>query len=623
MKRITWLVLALIVAPLRGFVLAEPLPVPISPAVLRYLSPADGGRFVPPGTTLALRIDGPVDPLTLSATLFNLIGSGTGPHPGQAQLADDGATVVFTPNLPFRPGEQVAVVIEAGLATRAGAVFAGLRAAFSISTGGANPAGLRQALAEDELPPTDPAASGAVSAPAATGALALHPQDDVTFPDNFPAYTVTVPATGTAPGLLFLAPLGLIDPGGFLFIASDTGEPVFWQKTAQGGFDFKQQPDGTLTYFDVATSRYRVLDNTYTQIKTIAAANGYVANIHDLQILPDGHALFLIYDPQITDMSQFGGYKTAMVTGLIIQELDSSGLPVFQWDSWSHFALSDTYVSLMTPLVDYVHGNAIALDNDGNLLLSSRHLSEITKINRSSKDIIWRLGGKNNQFTIHDSGGPFSFQHDIRRLANGDLTIFDNHNPGPASRAVEYKIDENARVVTNTWQYQNSPGVYGFAMGDTQRLPDGHTLIGWGIGHPNVTEVLTDGTKVFELLLDPAFVSYRAFRFPWAAVPAWDPTLVLTGTITPTLYYSWNGATDVASYEIYGGIGTQPQLLLSAQARTGFEDHTALTNVPAGDCAFRVRPIDHQGQAQRFSNVVYRRTPCNAIDGFLPVIFGP
>ena len=38
--------------------------------------------------------------------------------------------------------------------------------------------------------------------------------------------------------------------------------------------------------------------------------------------------------------------------------------------------------------VNPVHANAIELDADGNILLSSRHLDEITKINRATGDIM-------------------------------------------------------------------------------------------------------------------------------------------------------------------------------------------------------------------------------------------
>src|SRR2546422_8452549 len=57
-----------------------------------------------------------------------------------------------------------------------------------------------------------------------------------------------------------------------------------------------------------------------------------------------------------------------------------------------------------TTLFRSVHGNSIELDSDGNLLLSSRHMSEITKIDRQTGDIIWRMGlnSKHNDFTFLD-----------------------------------------------------------------------------------------------------------------------------------------------------------------------------------------------------------------------------
>ncbi len=62
----------------------------------------------------------------------------------------------------------------------------------------------------------------------------------------------------------------------------------------------------------------------------------------------------------------------------------------------------------------------------GIILLSFRHLNEVTKIDSSSGEIIWRLGGKQNQFTFLGDTMPFSAQHDARRIANGNLTLFDN-----------------------------------------------------------------------------------------------------------------------------------------------------------------------------------------------------
>src|SRR5262249_8219317 len=152
------------------------------------------------------------------------------------------------------------------------------------------------------------------NAPAAAHTVSVHPQDYVTFPHDFPTYTITVPATGTAPGLLFLAPVKTNGPArNFLFIADDSDEPVFWQAAGLSGFDFKLQPDRSLTYYDTSDNVFHILDNTYSQTRTIAAS-GAMADLHDLQIISDTghwHSLLLIYNSQIVDMTQFGGYLTA------------------------------------------------------------------------------------------------------------------------------------------------------------------------------------------------------------------------------------------------------------------------------------------------------------------------
>src|SRR5204863_4868205 len=136
----------------------------------------------------------------------------------------------------------------------------------------------------------------------------------------------------------------------------------------------------------------------------------------------------LSYDPEPVDMSKIvpGGDPNAIVTGLIVQEVDNDGAVYFQWRSWDHFQITDaTHEDLTAHNIDYVHGNAIEYDNDGNLLISSRHMDEITKIDISNGDIIWRMGGRNNQFTFIGDPTGFSHQHAIRRIANGHVTLFD------------------------------------------------------------------------------------------------------------------------------------------------------------------------------------------------------
>jgi hypothetical protein len=305
----------------------------------------------------------------------------------------------------------------------------------------------------------------------------------------------------------------------YLIIAATDGTPLWYRKMNDQCLDFKRQPNGLLTYYDKSVGCYLAMDSTFAVVDTFRCGNGYSTDPHELQILPDGHALLMSYDPEpyAMDTVVAGGNPNAQVTGLIIQELDLNKNVVFQWRSWDHVKITDAImISLTAGVIDYIHGNALDLDHDGNILLSSRHFCEITKIDRQTGDIIWRWGGKNNQFRFTNDTLMFSFQHAVRRIPNGHITLFDNGNTHQPqfSRGVEYALDEQNKTATLVWEYRHSPSLYGFATGYVQRLEDGSTLIDWGATNPNVTLVASDSTAIFDLSFPAGLFSYRAFLYP-------------------------------------------------------------------------------------------------------------
>ena len=123
---------------------------------------------------------------------------------------------------------------------------------------------------------------------------------------------------------------------------------------------------------------------------------------------------------------------------------------------------------------------------------------------------------------------------------------------------------------------------------------------------PTLTEVTPDGRKAFELTMDYMHQSYRAFRFVWEGRPSWPPALVAVREGASTrLVTSWNGATEVASYRIFGGVTPNAVTsLIRTVTKTGFETSVDVTAQLDGMCFFRVLPIDRQGQAMTYSNVV-------------------
>ncbi len=599
-------------AYLGGTQITVPSDLPVVPI---YFAPQPDAQLVAPRTTIAVRYGVIFDSTVTDAVRFTVIGARSGIHAGRVILAEDQQTIIFKPDTPFALNEVVNVNFDLGTAAADPVSFAFTT---SIKEPAIPSADERQNSLWSELQAeTMPQFAAATHDVQAAGAQVTYH----TLPPGFPPLTVITSANGVDAGYLFLSnfQFGACSPNSYLMILDNQGEPVFYRPLPPcvWAADFKKQVNGQLTYWDTGTGIFHALDNTYTEVDTYQAGNGYATDVHELQILPNRHALLMIYDTQEIDNTKAvvpNNQPTALVTGLVIQELDAAKNVVFEWRSWDHFLITDTQaIYLNTEPVDYVHGNAIELDNDGNLLISSRHLNEITKINRQTGAVMWRMGGKRNQFTFVNDNRPFSHQHDIRRLRNGNMTLFDNGNflQPPYSRAVEYKLDEGKKIATLIREDRNTPHAYGFAMGSNQRLSNNNALVGWGaLSNPAVTEFRPNGTKAFELAIPPGEFNYRVFRSPWQGYSTTDPTLVVVTDTIPTLYYSWNGATEVVGYQLYGGTTAEPDTWIETTFKLSFETQSTLSpNTLNQFCYYRVLPIDKQGRETRYSNTVFVDSP--------------
>lgn len=408
-------------------------------------------------------------------------------------------------------------------------------------------------------------------------------------PDELPQLNVTV-NNSPAPGKVFLSNFPFsnnIPNTPHLIIAENNGNIHTGLKTRSNALDFKKEND-SLVFFDGQALKFYQLNSQYDLIDSFYSGNGYLTDGHELRILQNEHALLMIYDSQTVDMSQIiaGGHPNCLVIGLVIQEIDKNKNVVFQWRSWDHIPITDAQHQNMTAnYLDYIHGNAIDLDYDGNILISSRHLDEITKINRQTGSIIWRLGGPGNMFTFTNDPGRFYYQHGVRRLANGNIILFDNgnfHTP-PYSRAVEYRLDENNMTAEMVWQYRNTPDVFGFAMGFAQRLDNGNTLISWGSANPTVTEVTSTGEKVLEMSLPQGVYTYRAFKFEWNKEPIYKKIVFVKPPVTYRLRQNYpnpfNPSTNISfelpentnvELNIYDVTGSLVKNIVNSQHEAGY-----------------------------------------------------
>lgn len=292
--------------------------------------------------------------------------------------------------------------------------------------------------------------------------------------------------------------------------------PVWYKEFRDAVADFQRQPNGHLTAWssiDGSPSVFYAFDLLGRVAATYRASERRETGPHELRLVADGYALFGI-EFRTMDLTPYGGLPNASVRGVVVEWI--CGNRQLRWSTFDHFRVDDAApdISLTTLTVNPWHGNAIELDHDGNLLASFRNMDEITKIDAASGAIIWRLGGRRNEFSFRgDPRGGFSHQHGIRRLSNGNILLFDNgnlHTP-PQSRAVEYRLDEMEKIAELVWEYRSSPPLYAFALGFAQRLPNGNTLICFGTAQ-RIIEVDPSGRKRWDVALDePQRYAYRAF----------------------------------------------------------------------------------------------------------------
>ena len=430
----------------------------------------------------------------------------------------------------------------------------------------------------------------------------------VSVPSDFPRINITV-NNNPDPDPIFLDNRG---GGGHAYnvIFDNGGSPIWYARMPEERRDMKVQRNGMLTMLARDGGlHFNGLDNHYRLVTNYWAVNGYSTDDHELQVMPDGTYYLLGLRSEVVDMTRWvaGGSPGASVTEEIIQGFTAAGELIFQWRAWDYFDIRDeaAFIGLTGTGFDFPHMNALDFDTDGNLLLSSRNTSEITKINRDTGEIIWRLGGGHNQFTfLSDPLNGTRNQHAVRVVGTNHYTIFDNgnlHNPSE-SRGVEYAVDPTNLTATVVWQYPNpaTASVFSYYMGDAQRLTNGNTLINWAVGNlPKLTEVRPDGTKAFEMNWVDQWESYRVWRCPWQGSALQPYLIVEPNPDNLTLIFNQFGDTNVAFYRIYAGTSPAPTNWLADSGST-LKQVTTLQN--GTTYYFRVRAVNRQGVEGPYSN---------------------
>jgi Arylsulfotransferase (ASST) len=568
--------------------------------------PFPGTRDASPTTSIAFPA---LDPSQIKAV--TVTGSRSRRHAGGLAALPQGRGTAFTPSRPFTAGERVSV--HAVLSSSAAGTASGTRGATQLTF----------SFTVAAPPANAPAGSSTSSSTTATGSStgSAKPQPAQSFhsePNLHPPAVSTSPNPDTTSGDIFLdanngsqsGPMILDGQGRLVWfdplpsgqsatdvtVQSYRGQPVltFWQGTITSGHG-----DGE----DV------ILNRSYQAVATVRAGNGYQADLHEFAITPQGTALITAYQPVRANLSSIGGPPDGSVLDSVVQEVDiRTGRVLWEWHALGHVPLTASEAGKPTAgsPYDFFHVNSIQQLPDGNLLVSARNTWGVYEISRSTGKVIWTLGGKDSSFKM-GAGTQFEWQHDARLQPDGTLTLFDDA-ASPAeesqSRAITLRLDTTAMRASLDRSYTNTPKALAGSQGSMQVLPNGNVFVGWG-ADPHFSEYTPDGRQIFTCSFTLPVQSYRAYRFTWTGLPTTKPDVSVTprpggGT---TVYASWNGATEVARWQLLAG--SSPSHLTPTTSATRSDFETAITTDSSARY-FAVRALDSAGNALATSVTVAR-----------------
>ena len=421
----------------------------------------------------------------------------------------------------------------------------------------------------------------------------------VSRPDLAPpvidATTLGDPADG---GMVFLAPQGgAVQPGAL--IVDGAGEVVWSHPSDEGetvanfrAQSYRGRP--VLTWWEGRTAEehgegeYVVADTGYQELRRFPAGNGRAGDLHELQLTDRGTALVVAHQVEPADLTAVGGPADGRIDNGFVQEIDiATGLVVSEWNARDHIPLTDTYAEIAAdrkpgdathddgtseaPL-DVYHLSSVADGGDGTLLVSARNTQAVYAVDRVTGEVRWTLGGKRNDFSM-GGGAAFHQPLDVERLPDGTISLLDSHEVDDAAdvtatvsqeRALVLSVDEASR--TAHLVSEAAPSGLAFTGGAPGRFPG-------------------------------------AFRQMWTGRPVTVPDVVARPTgdaVQVEVFMSWNGATDVAQWQVLAGDDPEALAPIATVSRDGFE--TRATVVPVSHVA--VQALDASGAVLATSNTV-------------------
>lgn len=351
-----------------------------------------------------------------------------------------------------------------------------------------------------------------LSISAVSVAVIDHSDDSSPTAEELPVYTIT--GETDLPGNFFIS---------FVFskniIMLDGKGDVVWYKHGDpdpngvptGYWDFKKHIIGDNVYYSYhdqngsydkygiegyAPGDRVIMDSDFREIKRIdfeesptveQIYQGHPLDGHDFLLIDLDHYIMSGYvKDTVYNVPGYPGGSSVVYSYL--QEV-YHGNVVWEWKSIDYQELysltvedaeptADDFGNIQTDAPDYVHFNAMRLNDDGDLVCSFRHLNTVLCLDRTrmTDQIKWKLSGNGDDFNL-TADQKSSSQHYV--TVDGDrITVFDNHNITGETCVRIFTIDTgNMTAAVSTHRIE---GKFSSACGSAQLIHDNVYMLGWG-----------------------------------------------------------------------------------------------------------------------------------------------
>jgi hypothetical protein len=198
-----------------------------------------------------------------------------------------------------------------------------------------------------------------------------------------------------------------------------------------------------------------------------------IHDTHDVDLLPNGNLV-------VANMRNYDEEQGVSNDRIFIYDRETEQI-TWEWRFRDHYP-NDTDGGFKP---DWSHVNDVDVVDDGSaFLVSPRNFDQVIKIDRETKEIVWRLGEDDAHGILHEQHNP-----DLLRGPGGEPTVLvaDSEN----DRVVEYARRDGEWV--RTWTLVGNMSW----PRDADRLPNGNTLITDTLNH-RIIEVTPTGEVVWE-----------------------------------------------------------------------------------------------------------------------------